>query len=114
MHADVDRLRPGHRELVEIGAHHDAAAERALLGVEHEALRRVGAAGEDFRRQIVGDLRRHPHGVGRQPVIVPAVLERRIDLDDAAGAVAGQRRPVPAVPVGEIIDVGVGAGLERR
>jgi hypothetical protein len=45
MHADVEHLRPGHGELVEISAHHDAAAERALVGIEYEALRRVGVAG---------------------------------------------------------------------
>ena len=113
MHADVERLRSGHGELVEIGAHHDAAAERALVGIEHEALRRIGAAGEDFCRQIVGDLRRHPHRVGREPVIVPAVLQRRVDLDDAAGAVAGERRAGAGGAGGEIVDIGVGARLER-
>jgi hypothetical protein len=86
MDADVEHLWAGHGELVEIGAHHDAAAERALVGIEHEALRRVGVAGEDLLRQVVGDLRADPHGVGREPIIVPAVLQRRVDLDDAAGA----------------------------
>ena len=41
MHAVVERFWAGHGELVEIGAHHDVAAERALAGIEHEALRRV-------------------------------------------------------------------------
>src|SRR6202034_4613797 len=44
MDADIERLRPGHGELVEIGAHHDAAAERALVGIEHEALCGIGLA----------------------------------------------------------------------
>jgi hypothetical protein len=56
MHADVEHFWAGHGELVEIGAYHDAAAERALVGIEYEALRRIGIAGEALLRQVVGDL----------------------------------------------------------